>query len=65
MKKIAVILFPLLLSAGTVGKIAGRVIDAENSEPLIAVDVFITALRAGGATDAEGTPLTGKNLVTH
>ena len=54
MKKLAVILFPLLLSAGTVGKIAGRVIDVENSEPLIAVDVFITALRAGGATDADG-----------
>ena len=54
MNKIIMILIPLLVSAGTVGKIAGRVIDAETNDALIAVDVFIEVLRAGGATDVGG-----------
>lgn len=54
MNKLAIILFPLLVSAGTVGKIAGRVIDAETNNALIAVDVFIDVLQAGGATDKDG-----------
>jgi outer membrane receptor protein involved in Fe transport len=54
MARLLVISLPLLLYAGTVGKISGRVLDAERNEPLVAVDVYIEELAAGGATDADG-----------
>jgi len=54
MARFLVISIPLLLYAGTVGKIAGRVFDAEKNEPLIAVDVYIEELETGGATDSDG-----------
>ena len=54
MARLLVISIPLLLYAGTVGKIAGRVFDAERNQPLVAVDVYIEELEAGGATDADG-----------
>jgi hypothetical protein len=54
MARFLVISIPLLLYAGTVGKIAGRVFDAEKNEPLIAVDVYIEELQTGGATDSDG-----------
>ena len=54
MKKMLFILLPPLVFAGTVGKIAGRVIDAETNEPLYGVDVTIPALEAGGATEEDG-----------
>ena len=54
MARFLVISLPLLLYAGTVGKIAGRVFDAENSQPLVAVDVYIEELETGGATDLDG-----------
>ncbi|MBA7632920.1 hypothetical protein ES703_40476 [subsurface metagenome] len=38
----------------TVGKISGRVMDAETDEPLCGVDVFIPAFGIGGATDEDG-----------
>ena len=54
MGKAIVLSFPLLLYAGTVGKIAGRVLDAETNRPLVAVDVYVAELEAGGATDPDG-----------
>ncbi|UCD19221.1 MAG: TonB-dependent receptor [candidate division WOR-3 bacterium] len=54
MGKLFMLFFPLLIYAGTVGKIAGRVLDAETNEPLVAVDVFIDELQTGGATDMDG-----------
>lgn len=54
MKKILLFLLPTLVFAGTVGKIAGRIIDVETDEPLYGVDVIIPALEAGGATEEDG-----------
>ncbi|UCG29952.1 MAG: TonB-dependent receptor [candidate division WOR-3 bacterium] len=54
MAKLLLFITPLFLYAGTVGKIAGRVLDGETNQPLVAVDVYIDALSAGGATDPEG-----------
>lgn len=54
MGKAILLSFPLLLYAGTVGKIAGRVLDAGTNRPLVAVDVYIAELEAGGATDLDG-----------
>ena len=54
MARLIIISIPFLLYAGTVGKISGRVIDAESNEPLVAVDVYIEELQVGGASDAEG-----------
>ncbi len=54
MKKILLLLLPLFLVAGTVGKISGTVLDAETGAPLYGVDVFISLLGIGGATDGEG-----------
>lgn len=47
-------ILPLFLVAGTVGKVSGRVIDAETGEPLVGVDVIIHELRMGGASDRDG-----------
>lgn len=54
MKKILSFLLPLFLSAGTVGKISGTVVDAETGEPLAGVDVYIAALGIGAAADVDG-----------
>ena len=54
MKKLIFIIMPLVLFAGTVGKISGRVRDVETNEPLAGVDVFISILQIGGATDVDG-----------
>ncbi|RPI04153.1 MAG: carboxypeptidase-like regulatory domain-containing protein, partial [Ignavibacteriae bacterium] len=51
------LLFLLMASicfAGTTGKIAGRVIEKENGEPLIGVNVFIKGSSLGGVTDIDG-----------
>lgn len=48
------ILFVAKLFAGTTGKIAGKVIDANTSEPLIGVNVVITGTSMGAATDIDG-----------
>ncbi len=44
----------LPLFAGTTGKIAGRVIDAETKEPLPGVSVIIKELQMGAMTDING-----------
>lgn len=40
--------------AGTTGKIAGRVLDGSNNEPLIAANVFVIGTNYGAATDIDG-----------
>ena len=42
------------LFAGTTGKIAGKILDADNGEPLIGANVIILGTTLGGATDFEG-----------
>ncbi len=42
------------LFAGTTGKISGRIVDAENGDPLPGVNVFIEGTTLGAATDADG-----------
>jgi len=54
MRKTVLFLLPLLLAAGTVGKISGRVIDAETGEALAGVNVFIASIEIGSAADGEG-----------
>lgn len=53
-KLIMMVFVPCLLIAGTVGKISGRIIDAATNEPLVGVDVVVSGLMMGGASDAEG-----------
>lgn len=43
-----------IMLAGTTGKIAGKVIDANSREPLIGVNVIILETTTGAATDIEG-----------
>ncbi|WP_400166848.1 TonB-dependent receptor domain-containing protein [Fidelibacter multiformis] len=43
-----------ILSAGTSGKIAGRVIDGETGEPLIGVNIIVEGTSHGAATNADG-----------
>jgi outer membrane receptor protein involved in Fe transport len=43
------------LLAGTVGKIAGQVVDATTGEPLIGVNVIVEGTDLGAATDMDGT----------
>jgi outer membrane receptor protein involved in Fe transport len=54
MKRVLLFCLPLLLSAGTVGKISGRIIDAETGDALVGVDVCITSVLCGGASDIDG-----------
>ncbi|MFQ6114258.1 MAG: carboxypeptidase-like regulatory domain-containing protein, partial [bacterium] len=57
-----IILFTLMLIflvtgnllAGTTGKIAGKVIDRTNSEPLIGANVIVVGTNMGASTDADG-----------
>jgi outer membrane receptor protein involved in Fe transport len=43
-----------LLYAGTTGKIAGRIIDKDTKEPLIAINVVVEGALFGAATDVDG-----------
>jgi len=43
-----------ILMAGTTGKIAGQVVDAETGQPLTGVNVLILGTNMGAATDEEG-----------
>lgn len=45
---------PLSLSAGTTGKIAGKVIDKETGDPLPGANVTVVGTTLGGATDING-----------
>jgi outer membrane receptor protein involved in Fe transport len=54
MKRMFILLVPILLMAGVVGKITGTVTDGETDEPLCGVDVMLSDFGLGGATDVEG-----------
>src|SRR5512147_2090441 len=60
MRKVAVFALMVLLCisapllAGPYGKIAGRVTDAENGQPLPGVDVTITGTLLGASTNVDG-----------
>ncbi|MCF7740182.1 MAG: TonB-dependent receptor [Candidatus Marinimicrobia bacterium] len=47
-------LIPFLLSAGTTGKIAGRVVDKQTGEPLPGVNILLEDTQMGTATDKNG-----------
>jgi outer membrane receptor protein involved in Fe transport len=50
-----VIFFIIDLSfAGVTGKIAGRIIDSQNEEPIIGANVFLEKLQLGAASDIDG-----------
>ena len=51
---IILISLPLLLFAGTTGKIKGRVTDQATSEPLINATVMIAGTQYGAVTDLNG-----------
>lgn len=51
---IAVFLNSALLLAGTTGKLAGTIIDASTSEPIIGASVIIDGTMQGAATDLDG-----------
>ena len=52
---IVLLILPLLLFAGTVGKISGRVFDTETKEPLINANVIIQNLEIGTSADLDGS----------
>lgn len=47
-------LLPIVLSAGTVGKISGIVVDKESGEPLAGVNIIVEGTTLGTATDTDG-----------
>ncbi len=51
---VSFLLFPVLAEAGQTGKIAGRVIDAANNEPLISANVLISETTLGTVTNLDG-----------
>lgn len=57
MKKLFLIfiyLIPMMLYAGTTGKISGKITDAVTNEPLIGVNIVILGTSLGSATDIDG-----------
>ncbi len=48
------ILVPMIVYAGTTGKIAGQVLDSETGDPLPGVNVFLEGTILGAATDIDG-----------
>ena len=47
------------LLAGTTGKIAGRIVDAESGEPLTLANVLIEGTSMGAASDFDGYQIWG------
>ncbi len=43
-----------ILSAGTTGKISGRVYDSKTNEPLIGINVVLVGTTMGASTDVDG-----------
>ncbi|NUM67785.1 hypothetical protein HUU39_21370, partial [candidate division KSB1 bacterium] len=48
------LLLPLALTAGTVGKISGRAIDRETREPLLGASILLEGTSLGAATAVKG-----------
>ncbi len=57
-RKITVLFFllflPMLVYAGTTGKIKGKVVDLQTGEPLIGANVIVVGTSFGAATDVKG-----------
>ncbi|MDL1875974.1 TonB-dependent receptor [Cytophagia bacterium CHB2] len=51
---LAAVFLPVLLSAGTTGKIKGKVVDRESGEPLPSATVLIVGTSMGAAADLNG-----------
>lgn len=47
-------LFPALLTAGTKGRIKGKVVDLQTGEPLIGANIIVMGTTIGAASDANG-----------
>ncbi len=56
---LSIFLLQGVVLAGTTGKIAGKVIDAESGEPLIGANLIIVELSTGAASDIEGMVIGG------
>ncbi|HHJ52299.1 MAG TPA: hypothetical protein ENJ89_03820, partial [Caldithrix abyssi] len=59
MRRILILIFGIILSfsvtyAGTTGKLAGKVVDANTGEPLVGANVIIEGTYFGASTDADG-----------
>ncbi|MBN1561775.1 carboxypeptidase-like regulatory domain-containing protein, partial [candidate division KSB1 bacterium] len=56
--RVSLVLFfltlPLLITAGTSGKIAGTVVDAESNDPLPGVNIVLKGTTMGAAADVNG-----------
>ena len=51
---LVIILLPLLLIAGTTGKIAGKIVDSKTREPIVGANVLLVGTSLGASTDFEG-----------
>ncbi|MCX6135492.1 MAG: TonB-dependent receptor [Ignavibacteriales bacterium] len=51
----ALILVPLLLLAGTTGKIAGKIVDKATNEPLVGANVVLVGTTLGASADVDGS----------
>jgi len=51
---IGIVMIPVRGVAGTTGKIAGQVVDAQTKEPLIGVNIYTEGYPYGAATDEDG-----------
>ncbi|MFA6599289.1 MAG: carboxypeptidase-like regulatory domain-containing protein, partial [Ignavibacteriaceae bacterium] len=51
---ISFLLLPMLVLAGTTGKIKGKVTDKSNGEPLIGASVVVVGTSFGAMTDIDG-----------
>ncbi|MGE5806147.1 MAG: carboxypeptidase-like regulatory domain-containing protein, partial [Ignavibacteria bacterium] len=50
-----ILIFSIKISAGTTGKISGKVTDAETGEALIGINVLIEGTTQGAASEIDGT----------
>ncbi|MEW6651895.1 MAG: TonB-dependent receptor [Bacteroidota bacterium] len=48
------VILPVLLTAGTRGKIRGKVVDLQTGEPLIGANVYVVGTQSGANSDANG-----------
>jgi len=51
---LSLIIFVFHLTAGTTGKIAGRIVDKNTGEPLIGTNIVVEGMNLGAQTDLEG-----------
>ena len=51
----ALIIVPLLLIAGTTGKIAGKIVDKATNEPLVGANVVVVGTTLGASVDVDGS----------